>query len=124
MIVQVQKVGSINGQKEDIRKKMCEENRVCINMLEGVVGTTDSVVLPNAMKCTVKGSAANTIDPLWLKAYGAHKTIGAGIVFAVLLCDPPSLALSKSDPRYLPKQKITSQNIGLDPMSKAYRCTI
>jgi len=48
LIVQVQKVGSIIGRKGELVKKMCEETRARIKILEGVAGTTDRVVLITA----------------------------------------------------------------------------
>lgn len=45
LIVQVQKVGGIIGRKGEFVKKMCEETKARIKILEGVAGTTDRVVL-------------------------------------------------------------------------------
>ncbi|GMH03137.1 hypothetical protein Nepgr_004976 [Nepenthes gracilis] len=45
MIVPVLKVGSIIGRKGDLIKKMCEETRARIRVLEGAVGTPDRIVL-------------------------------------------------------------------------------
>ncbi|KAH9321440.1 hypothetical protein KI387_016079, partial [Taxus chinensis] len=45
LIVPVQKVGSIIGRKGELVKKMCEETKARIKILEGVQGTTDRVVL-------------------------------------------------------------------------------
>lgn len=45
LIVPVVKVGSIIGRKGELIKKMCEETRARIRILEGPVGTTDRIVL-------------------------------------------------------------------------------
>ncbi|CAK9325825.1 unnamed protein product [Citrullus colocynthis] len=45
LIVPVVKVGSIIGRKGDLIKKMCEETRARIRVLDGAVGTPDRVVL-------------------------------------------------------------------------------
>ncbi|KAG6698705.1 hypothetical protein I3842_08G032700 [Carya illinoinensis] len=45
IIVPVLKVGSIIGRKGDLIKKMCEETRARIRVLDGAVGTPDRVVL-------------------------------------------------------------------------------
>ncbi|KAL4199695.1 hypothetical protein AMTRI_Chr03g146170 [Amborella trichopoda] len=45
VIVPVQKVGSIIGRKGELIKKMCEESRARIRILEGPVGTSDRIVL-------------------------------------------------------------------------------
>lgn len=44
LIVPVVKVGSIIGRKGDLIKKMCEETRARIRVLDGAVGTPDRVV--------------------------------------------------------------------------------
>ncbi|KAG7972654.1 hypothetical protein I3843_07G193500 [Carya illinoinensis] len=45
IIVPVLKVGSIIGRRGDLIKKMCEETRARIRVLDGAVGTPDRVVL-------------------------------------------------------------------------------
>ncbi|XP_043710010.1 RNA-binding KH domain-containing protein PEPPER-like isoform X1 [Telopea speciosissima] len=45
LIVPVLKVGSIIGRKGDVIKKMCEETRARIRVLEGAIGTADRIVL-------------------------------------------------------------------------------
>ncbi|GMH17944.1 hypothetical protein Nepgr_019785 [Nepenthes gracilis] len=45
LIVPVLKVGSIIGRKGDLIKKMCEETRARIRVLDGAVGTPDRIVL-------------------------------------------------------------------------------
>ncbi|XP_022149911.1 RNA-binding KH domain-containing protein PEPPER [Momordica charantia] len=45
LIVPVVKVGSIIGRKGDLIKKMCEETKARIRVLDGAVGTPDRVVL-------------------------------------------------------------------------------
>ncbi|KAE8056709.1 hypothetical protein FH972_013455 [Carpinus fangiana] len=45
LIVPVLKVGSIIGRRGDLIKKMCEETRARIRVLDGAVGTPDRVVL-------------------------------------------------------------------------------
>ena len=47
LIVPVVKVGSIIGRKGELIKKMCEETRARIRVLEGAVGTTDRIVSLN-----------------------------------------------------------------------------
>jgi polyribonucleotide nucleotidyltransferase len=42
--VPVLKVGSIIGRRGDLIKKMCEETRARIRVLDGAVGTPDRVV--------------------------------------------------------------------------------
>lgn len=44
LIVPVLKVGSIIGRKGDLIKKMCEETRARIRVLDGAVGTPDRIV--------------------------------------------------------------------------------
>jgi hypothetical protein len=44
LIVPVLKVGSIIGRRGDLIKKMCEETRARIRVLDGAVGTPDRVV--------------------------------------------------------------------------------
>lgn len=44
IIIPVLKVGSIIGRKGELIKKMCEETRARIRVLEGAVGTPDRVV--------------------------------------------------------------------------------
>lgn len=44
LIVPVLKVGSIIGRKGELIKKMCEETRARIRVLDGAVGTTDRIV--------------------------------------------------------------------------------
>lgn len=44
LIVPVLKVGSIIGRKGELIKKMCEETRARIRVLEGAAGTTDRIV--------------------------------------------------------------------------------
>lgn len=44
LIVPVVKVGSIIGRKGDLIKKMCEETKARIRVLDGAVGTPDRVV--------------------------------------------------------------------------------
>ncbi|KAJ6828327.1 RNA-binding KH domain-containing protein PEPPER-like [Iris pallida] len=48
MVVPVTKVGGIIGKKGEFIKKLCEETRAKIRILEGVVGTTDRIVLISA----------------------------------------------------------------------------
>ncbi|XP_043713666.1 RNA-binding KH domain-containing protein PEPPER-like [Telopea speciosissima] len=45
LIVPVLKVGSIIGRKGELIKKMCEETRARIRILEGAIGTADRIVL-------------------------------------------------------------------------------
>ncbi|KAE8660292.1 RNA-binding KH domain-containing protein PEPPER [Hibiscus syriacus] len=45
LIVPVTKVGSIIGRKGELIKKMCEETRARIRVLDGAVGTPDRIVL-------------------------------------------------------------------------------
>uniref|UniRef100_A0A1D1ZHI2 Poly(RC)-binding protein 3 n=1 Tax=Anthurium amnicola TaxID=1678845 RepID=A0A1D1ZHI2_9ARAE len=45
MIVPVLKVGSIIGRKGELVKKMCEETRARVRILEGPIGTADRIVL-------------------------------------------------------------------------------
>ncbi|XP_004296493.1 PREDICTED: poly(rC)-binding protein 3 [Fragaria vesca subsp. vesca] len=45
LIVPVLKVGSIIGRKGELIKKMCEETRARIRVLDGAAGTTDRIVL-------------------------------------------------------------------------------
>lgn len=45
LVVPVDKVGSIIGKKGELIKKICEETRAKIRVLDGVAGTTDRVVL-------------------------------------------------------------------------------
>ncbi|XVE71897.1 hypothetical protein DITRI_Ditri10aG0188400 [Diplodiscus trichospermus] len=45
LIVPVLKVGSIIGRKGELIKKMCEETRARIRVLDGAVGTPDRIVL-------------------------------------------------------------------------------
>ncbi|PIA44008.1 hypothetical protein AQUCO_01800223v1 [Aquilegia coerulea] len=45
LIVPVLKVGSIIGRKGELIKKMCEDTRARIRILDGVLGTTDRIVL-------------------------------------------------------------------------------
>lgn len=45
LIVPVLKVGSIIGRKGELIKKMCEETRARIRILEGPIGTSDRIVL-------------------------------------------------------------------------------
>ncbi|XP_058104094.1 RNA-binding KH domain-containing protein PEPPER [Magnolia sinica] len=45
LIVPVLKVGSIIGRKGELIKKMCEETRARIRILEGAIGTSDRIVL-------------------------------------------------------------------------------
>ncbi|XP_077244857.1 RNA-binding KH domain-containing protein PEPPER-like [Tasmannia lanceolata] len=45
LVVPVLKVGSIIGRKGELIKKMCEETRARIRILEGAIGTSDRVVL-------------------------------------------------------------------------------
>ncbi|TYJ20837.1 hypothetical protein E1A91_A08G024100v1 [Gossypium mustelinum] len=45
LIVPVSKVGSIIGRKGELIKKMCEETRARIRVLDGAVGTPDRIVL-------------------------------------------------------------------------------
>ncbi|KAK9931436.1 hypothetical protein M0R45_018711 [Rubus argutus] len=45
LIVPVLKVGSIIGRKGELIKKMCEETRARIRVLEGAAGTSDRIVL-------------------------------------------------------------------------------
>lgn len=44
LIVPVLKVGSIIGRKGEFVKKMCEETRARIRILEGAIGTIDRIV--------------------------------------------------------------------------------
>lgn len=44
LIVPVLKVGSIIGRKGEYVKKMCEETRARIRILEGAIGTADRIV--------------------------------------------------------------------------------
>lgn len=44
LIVPVLKVGSIIGRKGELIKKMCEETRARIRVLDGAAGTTDRIV--------------------------------------------------------------------------------
>lgn len=44
LIVPVLKVGSIIGRKGELIKKMCEESRARIRILEGALGTSDRIV--------------------------------------------------------------------------------
>lgn len=44
LIVPVLKVGSIIGRKGELIKKMCEETRARIRVLDGAVGTSDRIV--------------------------------------------------------------------------------
>lgn len=46
MIVPVLKVGSIIGRKGELVKKMCEETRARVRILEGPIGTSDRIVSP------------------------------------------------------------------------------
>ncbi|KAJ8633827.1 hypothetical protein MRB53_027163 [Persea americana] len=45
LIVPVLKVGSIIGRKGELVKRMCEETRARIRILEGAIGTSDRIVL-------------------------------------------------------------------------------
>lgn len=49
LIVPVGKVGSIIGRKGELIKKMCEETRARIRVLDGAVGTPDRVVSLNSI---------------------------------------------------------------------------
>ena len=49
LIVPVLKVGSIIGRKGELIKKMCEESRARIRILEGALGTSDRIVSNNSI---------------------------------------------------------------------------
>lgn len=44
LVVPVIKVGSLIGKKGELIKKLCEETRAKIRVLDGLVGTTDRIV--------------------------------------------------------------------------------
>lgn len=44
LIVPVLKVGSIIGRKGELIKKLCEETRARVRILEGAIGTSDRIV--------------------------------------------------------------------------------
>ncbi|PKU81584.1 RNA-binding KH domain-containing protein PEPPER [Dendrobium catenatum] len=48
LIVPVLKVGSIIGRKGELIKKLCEETRARVRILEGAIGTNDRIVLISA----------------------------------------------------------------------------
>ncbi|PKA58892.1 KH domain-containing protein [Apostasia shenzhenica] len=48
LVVPVAKVGGIIGRKGELIKKLCEETRARIRILEGVIGTNDRIVLISA----------------------------------------------------------------------------
>ncbi|KAK8945787.1 hypothetical protein KSP40_PGU003689 [Platanthera guangdongensis] len=48
LVVPVLKVGSIIGRKGDLIKKLCEETRARIRVLDGAIGTNDRIVLISA----------------------------------------------------------------------------
>ncbi|KAG0473019.1 hypothetical protein HPP92_014876 [Vanilla planifolia] len=48
LIVPVVKVGSIIGRKGELIKKICEETRARVRILDGAIGTTDRIVLISA----------------------------------------------------------------------------
>ena len=58
LIVPVLKVGSIIGRKGELIKKMCEDTRARIRVLDGAVGTTDRIV---SVSCVVLNSWSLTV---------------------------------------------------------------
>lgn len=54
MVVPVQKVGGIIGRKGEFVKKMCEETRSRIKILEGVPGTPERIVSAFTFTCSCK----------------------------------------------------------------------
>lgn len=54
MVVPVQKVGGIIGRKGEFVKKMCEETRSRIKILEGVPGTPERIVSSFTFTCSCK----------------------------------------------------------------------
>lgn len=57
LIVPVLKVGSIIGRKGELIKKMCEETRARIRVLDGAVGTPDRIVSVIFLFLFIKGFA-------------------------------------------------------------------
>ncbi|KAK9097621.1 hypothetical protein Sjap_023118 [Stephania japonica] len=90
LIVPVAKVGSIIGRKGELIKKMSEETRARIRILEGPVGTTDRIVLISAREEpeTPMSPAMNGVMRVFRRVNGLSETdadgsSAAGVAVAV-----------------------------------------
>ncbi|CAK9143797.1 unnamed protein product [Ilex paraguariensis] len=59
MLVPVQKVGGIIGRKGEYIKKICEETKARIKILDGPPGTTERTVLANISQISIAKVASN-----------------------------------------------------------------
>lgn len=84
LIVPVVKVGSIIGRKGDLIKKMCEETRARIRVLDGAVGTPDRVVSVSqtsalsgsCYSCLHRGNELNLLSLYWFICYVWFQLMG------------------------------------------------
>ena len=73
LVVPVQKVGGIIGRKGEFVKKMCEETRSRIKILEGVPGTAERIV--SHFSCTSRSQNNDLCSHLSLESHSDNRGI-------------------------------------------------
>lgn len=68
LVVPVQKVGGIIGRKGEFVKKMCEETRARIKILEGVPGTSERIVCLLTPSCFLDNHGDSNSCSEWVIA--------------------------------------------------------
>ncbi|EXC31211.1 Poly(rC)-binding protein 3 [Morus notabilis] len=83
LIVPVLKVGSIIGRKGELIKKMCEETRARIRVLDGAVGTPDRIVLISGKEEpeAALSPAMDAVIRVFKRVSGLSENEAAGVAF-------------------------------------------
>ncbi|KAF9616766.1 hypothetical protein IFM89_032319 [Coptis chinensis] len=106
LVVPVLKVGSIIGRKGELIKKMCEETRARIRILDGVLGTLDRVVLISGKEEPEAqiSPAMNAVLRVFKRINGLSETEGEGAGSSAAACSIRLLVASSQAINLIGKQ--------------------
>ncbi|KAK9268978.1 hypothetical protein L1049_000745 [Liquidambar formosana] len=106
LIVPVVKVGSIIGRKGDLIKKMCEETRARIRVLDGPIGTSDRIVLISGKEEpeTPISPAMDAVIRVFKRVNGLSESEGEGKASGAAYCSIRLLVASTQAINLIGKQ--------------------
>ncbi|KAI3889525.1 hypothetical protein MKW92_001288 [Papaver armeniacum] len=106
VIIPVAKVGCIIGKKGELIKKMCEDTRARIRVLEGALGTNDRIVLISSKEEpeAALSPAMNAVIRVFRRITGLSETDGEGSSSGVATCSFRLLVASSQAINLIGKQ--------------------
>ncbi|RZC56825.1 hypothetical protein C5167_015684 [Papaver somniferum] len=106
VIIPVAKVGCIIGKKGELIKKMCEDTRARIRVLEGALGTNDRIVLISSKEEpeAALSPAMNAVIRVFRRITGLSETDGEGSSSGIATCSFRLLVASSQAINLIGKQ--------------------